>query len=308
MVSASELRMTDRQIEDVIEPLRATAADETAVDFFASIAWSVICEPGDSVAGRLVNHYGPARALQLELDCTSASRYFAEMTDAGVPSSESESKFAKILEESRQRWSARFTVNRVLDACSVMSLKSAWFVTNRSTSWPLGLDQLGNHAPRGLWGIGKPEHLEGLAKSVSFVGSRIASNYGESVCVELITPLVERGYAIVSGGAYGIDAMAHRVTNSVGGLTVAMMAGGLDRLYPSGNRELFKSIEDNGLILSEMPPGAEPTKWRFLQRNRLIAALGQATVVVEANPRSGAVSTANRAIELDRLRGGAWAN
>ena len=94
--------------------------------------------------------------------------------------------------------------------------------------------------------------------------------------------------------------MSHRVTNSVGGLTVAMMAGGLDRLYPSGNRELFNSIEANGLILSEMPPGAEPTKWRFLQRNRLIAALGQATVVVEANPRSGAVSTANRAIELDR--------
>lgn len=292
--------MTDRQIEEAIAPLRTAESDESAVDFFASIAWGVICEPGDSVAGRLVSHYGSARALQLELDRISPSRYYEDMSTDGVTPSEGEAKFHKTIEEARQRWSARFTMARVLESCSNMMAKGAWFITNRSDAWPIGLGDLEHHTPRGLWGMGKPEHLEGLAQSVSFVGSRIASSYGESACVELISPLVEMGYAIVSGGAYGIDAMAHRVTNSVGGLTVAMMAGGLDRLYPSGNREIFKSIEANGLILSEMPPGAEPTKWRFLQRNRLIAALGLATVVVEANPRSGAVSTANRAIELDR--------
>jgi DNA processing protein len=78
------------------------------------------------------------------------------------------------------------------------------------------------------------------------------------------------------------------------------MAGGLDRLYPSGNRELFNDIAARGLLLSELPPGAEPTKWRFLQRNRLIAALGDATLLVEAHARSGAVSTANRAVDLGR--------
>jgi DNA processing protein len=78
------------------------------------------------------------------------------------------------------------------------------------------------------------------------------------------------------------------------------MAGGLDRLYPSGNRELFNEIANKGLLMSEMPPGAEPTKWRFLQRNRLIAALGQAIILVEANARSGAVSTANRGVEIGR--------
>ncbi|MFM6965920.1 MAG: DNA-processing protein DprA, partial [Rhodoluna sp.] len=155
----------------------------------------------------------------------------------------------------------------------------------------------------GLWAIGNADHLSELSNGISIVGSRIASAYGERACSELVGPLIARGYLIISGGAYGIDAMAHKATLALRGVTAAMMAGGLDQLYPSGNRDLFKAIASNGLILSELPPGAEPTKWRFLQRNRLIAALGQATVVIEANPKSGAVSTANRAIELERPLG-----
>ena len=300
-MTAVALRMTDRQIEQAISPLRVSEDDELAVDFFAAIAWSVICEPGDSVAGRLVKHYGAAQALQLELERTDSRIYFAKLFHES--STSSEAKFAKALDEARQRWSSRFSMARVLESCATMAAKSAWFVTNQSLSWPVGLDDLDNHAPRGLWGFGNPNKLANLSKAISFVGSRIASGYGDEVCQELISPLVDRGYSIVSGGAYGIDSMAHRATETFGGLTAALMAGGLDRLYPSGNRDLFKRIEDTGLILSEMPPGAEPTKWRFLQRNRLIAALGQATIVVEANPRSGAVSTANRAIELDRPLG-----
>jgi DNA processing protein len=120
------------------------------------------------------------------------------------------------------------------------------------------------------------------------------------VTAELVGPIVSRGFTVVSGGAYGIDAQAHRATLTLEGKTIAVMAGGLDKLYPSGNRELFKEIANRGLLLSEMPPGSEPTKWRFLQRNRLIAALGQAIILVEANARSGAVSTANRGIDLGR--------
>ncbi len=301
MVKASDLRMTDRQIEAAIAPLLASDSQESAVDYFAAIAWSVICEPGDSIAGLLVNHFGPARALQLELERADSDLYSSELKNDS--STSSRAKFAETLEAARQRWSARFSMGRVLESCALMAAKSAWFVTDKSQSWPAGLNDLDNHAPRGLWGVGNPDCLKDISKSISFVGSRIASRYGDEVCPDLISPLVDREYAIVSGGAYGIDAMAHRATIAVGGLTVAMMAGGLDRLYPSGNRELFRRLETEGLILSEMPPGAEPTKWRFLQRNRLIAALGRATVVVEANPRSGAVSTANRAIELERPLG-----
>lgn len=300
MVSARDLRMTDRQIEASIAPLRVGDGNESVIDYFAAIAWSVICEPGDSVAGLLVNRYGPARALQLELERTDPSTYFSEFRETNDSTPISVSKFVKTIMDARQRWSGRFSVARVLESCSIMAAKSAWFVTNQAEWWPSGLDDLDNHAPRGLWGFGNPDRLATLSQAVSFVGSRIASRYGEEACQELISPLVDRKYSIVSGGAYGIDAMAHRSANAVGGVTIAMMAGGLDRLYPSGNRDLFRQLEANGLVLSEMPPGAEPTKWRFLQRNRLIAALGQATVVVEANPRSGAVSTANRAIELDR--------
>ena len=303
MVSASDLRMTDGQIKAAVTPLVAMESEESAVDYFAAIAWSIICEPGDSVAGWLVNQLGPARALQLELERTDPRTYFSEFQDVQGRLGSSEERFTRALGEARQRWSARFSMARVLESCTIMAAKSAWFVTNRSQTWPAGLDDLENHAPRGLWALGNPKHLSDLQKTISFVGSRIASKYGDEVCQELISPLVDRGYAIVSGGAYGIDSMAHRATEAFDGLTVAMMAGGLDRLYPSGNRELFSRIAGNGLILSEMPPGAEPTKWRFLQRNRLIAALGQATVVVEANPRSGAVSTANRALELDRPLG-----
>lgn len=303
MVNAAALMMTERQIVDATAQLRATESEESSTDFFAAIAWSVICEPGDSVAGKLVNHFGAARALELELRRVDAGYYFSEMSSSGEAPAESLAKFERTIEDARQRWSARFTMARVLESCAVMQSRSAWFVTNQSESWPAGLNDLENHAPRGLWGIGEAGRLRQLDKAISFVGSRIASSYGENACVELIGPLIDRGYAIISGGAYGIDAMSHRTTESLGGLTAAMMAGGLDRLYPSGNRELFRKLETAGLILSEMPPGAEPTKWRFLQRNRLIAALGQVTVVVEANPRSGAVSTANRAIELDRPLG-----
>jgi DNA processing protein len=210
-------------------------------------------------------------------------------------------RFEKTLSDARERWLPRLSTAKVKASAETMSRLNGWFMTEASANWPEELNDLGHHAPRGLWGIGIPP--SDYSRSISVVGSRVASAYGEFATGELLAPLVARGFKVVSGGAYGIDAQAHRSTVALDGQTTAVMAGGLDRLYPSGNLELFKAIEGRGSLLSEMPPGAEPTKWRFLQRNRLIAALGQATIVVEANARSGAVSTANRAVDLGRPLG-----
>ena len=115
-----------------------------------------------------------------------------------------------------------------------------------------------------------------------------------------MTELCDLGSATVSGGALGVDSVVHRSTLLANGTTIAIMAGGLFNLYPAGNLELFDRIADSGLLLSEMSPDARPTRWRFLQRNRLIAALGQAVVVTEAGYRSGSINTVNHALELSR--------
>jgi DNA processing protein len=121
--------------------------------------------------------------------------------------------------------------------------------------------------------------------------------------MEASAGLVDRGYTIVSGAAYGIDGMAHRAALASSGKTVAFLAGGVDRFYPSGHEVLLTRIAERGAVVSELPCGSSPTKWRFLQRNRLIAAASQATVVLEAGWRSGSLNTAGHAVALGRPLG-----
>jgi DNA processing protein len=118
--------------------------------------------------------------------------------------------------------------------------------------------------------------------------------------MEASAGLVDRGYTIVSGAAYGIDGMAHRAALASNGQTIAFLAGGVDRFYPSGHDALLTRIVEAGAVVSELPCGSPPTKWRFLQRNRLIAAASQATVVLEAGWRSGSLNTAGHAATLGR--------
>jgi DNA processing protein len=118
--------------------------------------------------------------------------------------------------------------------------------------------------------------------------------------MEFAAGLSGREVVVVSGGAYGIDGMAHRATLASGGSTVAVMAGGIDRLYPAGHEALLSRIVEDGAVVSEVPCGTPPTRWRFLQRNRLIAALARATIVIEAGHRSGALNTARHADQLSR--------
>jgi DNA processing protein len=154
--------------------------------------------------------------------------------------------------------------------------------------------------PLALWVRGS-DRLDELAdRSVAVVGSRAATAYGEHVAGEFGYQLAERGWTVVSGGAFGIDAAAHRGALAAGGPTIAVLACGVDRPYPAGNGPLLHRVGESGLVISEWPPGAAPHQHRFLVRNRIIAALTRGTVVVEAAARSGAVATANRARTLGK--------
>jgi len=153
-------------------------------------------------------------------------------------------------------------------------------------------------APIALWVLGTGSVRELTSRAVAVVGTRAASAYGEHVTAELSHELASDGWTIVSGAAYGIDGAAHRAALAAEGTTVAVLACGVDRCYPSGHAALLRHIARRGLVVSEYPPGTTPAKHRFLARNRLVAALSDATVVVEAGWRSGARSTATWARNL----------
>ncbi|HWC34762.1 MAG TPA: DNA-processing protein DprA [Mycobacteriales bacterium] len=168
--------------------------------------------------------------------------------------------------------------------------------------WPVTLDDL-DRVEAGclaLWVRGPSALAELCHRAVALVGTRAATGYGLSVATELAVGLAERGWAVVSGLALGIDAAAHRGALAAAGSTVAVLASGVDVAYPRANRGLYDRIIETGAVVSEQPPGAAPHRTRFLVRNRLIAALSAGTVVVEAAPRSGARSTARHAAELFR--------
>ncbi|MGI3785699.1 MAG: DNA-processing protein DprA, partial [Janthinobacterium lividum] len=182
------------------------------------------------------------------------------------------------------------------------------FVVPGDEEWPGGLDDLAGlepvqrrgGVPLGLW-LSGPGLLAALAeRSVAVVGSRAATAYGNGVAADLGADLADAGFTVVSGGAFGIDAAAHRGALAVGGPSVGVVANGVDVAYPPGNARIFETLEARHLVVSELPPGSHPTRVRFLARNRLIAALSCGTVVVEAAIRSGARNTAGWAAALNR--------
>lgn len=184
----------------------------------------------------------------------------------------------------------------------------ARFVVPGDDEWPGRLDDLTGldavqrrgGAPLGLWLRG-PGHLRSLVeRSVAVVGSRAATAYGNGVAADLAADLADAGWSVVSGGAFGIDAAAHRGALAVGGPSVGVVANGVDVAYPPGNARIFEGLAARHLVVSELPPGSHPTRVRFLARNRLIAALTGGTVVVEAALRSGARNTAGWAAALGR--------
>ena len=259
------------------------AEEEALRESHARAVWTCLTEPGDAVAGAAIDALGAADALDLALE--GAGRQGSdERWNAGL-----------------DRWMPR--VSTVDDALDRARRCGSRLLTPLEEAWPVGLSDLGAHAPHAVWVRGEVDAMAG-APGVALVGARAATAYGEHVATEFSAGLTTSGVAIVSGGAYGIDGMAHRAALAAGGTTIAVLAGGVDRLYPAGHADMLRRVAGSGgAVIAEAPCGTTPTKWRFLQRNRLIAALSAATVVVEAGWRSGSLNTAGHAASLGRPLG-----
>ena len=194
--------------------------------------------------------------------------------------------------------------NRALNV-NVEYLKSeiiaanAQFISSEDFDWPVSCQDL-SAPPIGLIIKGERKLLTQLSKSISIVGSRRPTNYGLSVAIQLATDASKQEIVVISGGAYGIDSAAHQATLMAGGKTLAVLAGGVNNLYPLENRQMFAKIAEKGLLISEVMPSVKTMPARFLNRNRLIAALSKTTVVVEAEFVSGSIRTARDAAEIFR--------
>jgi DNA processing protein len=250
------------------EHLRSLVSDE----LLSRVAWSRLVEPGDWRVAALVGEVGAGEALRalLDRDVEWMARYRPRVAHldperdlAGV-----ERLGGRVVLPSNEEWPSLLSLLRAPPPC--------------------------------LWVRGPARLHEVLGRSVAVVGARAATAYGEHVATDMSCGLVERGFAVVSGLAYGIDAAAHRGALAGDGVSVGIVAGGLDRAYPVAHETLMHRLAESGAVVSEVPPGSAPTRGRFLQRNRLIAALTTGTVVVEAAVRSGSLNTARTAERLGK--------
>jgi DNA processing protein len=291
--------LKEAEVATLVRAVAGEELDREAIrDRFARATWTGIAEPGDRTAGLAVNAFGAAAALDAVVERWSAERWLVAAKQAGadeIPGAE--------FQQAIDRWQPRLKSATALLALRHAARLGARLLTPDVEGWPAGLADLGFHAPIALWVRGTDAALASLSTSISLVGARAATGYGEHVAMEASAGLVDRGFAIVSGAAYGIDGMAHRAALASHGMTVAFLAGGVDRLYPSGHDTLLARIIESGAVISELPCGQPPTRWRFLQRNRLIAAASQATIVLEAGWRSGSLNTAGHAAQVGRPLG-----
>lgn len=279
------------------DDVRPDEPDDALLDAFARALLGLVTEPGDWVMGRAIAAIGAARTAEVLVDRRSAEHLSEIVTQAGDPLDAREA--AKGLE----RWLPRLDQAAFARSLAQAARVGARFLVPGDCGWPRAVDELGIHAPIGFWVRGRVGALPTSARSIALVGARAATGYGEHVAGESSAGLVDRGFTIVSGGAYGIDGMSHRAALASDGTTVALLAGGVDRFYPLGHESLLTRIVETGAVVSELPCGSAPTKWRFLQRNRLIAAVSDATVVLEAGLRSGSLNTASHAATLGRPLG-----
>ncbi|MGF2952627.1 DNA-processing protein DprA [Mycobacterium sp. THU-M116] len=211
-----------------------------------------------------------------------------------------------------RRTAARRETDRAAADLALLAARGGRLVTPGSDEWPLLAfaafgarpgARPGANPPMVLWAQGPARLDEVSERAAAVVGTRASTAYGEQVTADLVAGLAERDIAVVSGGAYGIDGAAHRAALTCDGITVAALAGGLDVAYPAGHSALLHRIGRHGLLFSEYPPGVRPARHRFLTRNRLVAAVTGAVVVVEAGLRSGAANTAAWARALGRVVG-----
>ena len=257
-------------------------------------AWSAVIEPGDIVAHTLIDAVGADVALDWLLTCDSVDAIggASDALNALTPAAR------HAFTTAWQRWKPRARDLHVERDLEFMERNGGHVIYPGHECWPDEFDTLGDEAPLCLWVFGDIIPAPRLA----IVGARACTNDGGTLAWEIARECAQRGVEIVSGGAIGIDAAAHRGAVTCG-RTTAFMAGGLESLYPIAHLDLFEEVRRRGALISEVPPSWRPARWRFLTRNRLIAAYAHATVVVEASPRSGALATARRALEIGRPTG-----
>ncbi|MFJ1591552.1 DNA-processing protein DprA [Kitasatospora albolonga] len=241
-------------------------------------------EPGDERAGGWLRRTGPVELLRALRVTDGAAERLRGMS-------------AVRLEGYRLR-AAAAEPERDLAAVAAVGGR---FVCPGDREWPSQLDDLGDARPVGLWVRGRPDLRLWALRSVAVVGARACTPYGAHMAATLGAGLAERGWVVVSGAAFGVDGAAHRGVLAVGGATAAVLACGVDVPYPRGHAELLGRVVQQGLVIAELPPGAHPTRSRFVLRNRVIAALTRGTVVVEAEYRSGSLVTARQAQRLGRF-------
>ena len=269
----------------------------------ARAALTYVAEPGDPVMGALLGMCTPAEIVtalvQGRMPVAAAGPAGAGGPDRGHrPALDWDGPPG--LERALGRWAGRMGEAPAEPALDVWRQQGIRLICPGDPEWPGQLDVLGDARPWGLWVRGRGDLRYACLRSVSIVGTRSVTAYGSHVCTEMAATLAERGWTVVSGGAFGIDGCAHRMAMMAGGVTVAVLACGVDRDYPPGHHGLFRDIRVKGVMVSEWPPGRRPTRPGFLVRNRVIAALSRGTVVVEAALRSGALSTARHARDLGR--------
>ncbi len=295
--------LSDQELIALSSPFQPEAyTKDRALALVAAGAIAMVTEPGDRMAGTLARSLGRLGLVELMLEGLETGAVLAALKSAGELEAcrQSFGDLEATLNDSRQRWLPRLSKSRLVHLFYQSAALKLELLIPEQDHWPKGLDDLQDSTPAMLFVEGDPKVLSSLNSAVSIVGSRAASPYGLQVTKRLVTELSKVSRATVSGGAIGIDAQVHATSVDQNLPTVAVMAGGLDRKYPKANFPLFTRIKARGALISELPPGVAPTRWRFLQRNRLIAALTPTTVVIEAGKRSGSIRTANNALELDR--------
>lgn len=298
----SQHLLLDSELQELTLGLSPSVDSEnSAMELIAALTFSLVSEPGDQMIGSLTRMLSRQSLLQHLLSGFSPDAVLSMLDKHHAE--ELENRFGRLrdtLEDCRQRWVPRLSRSALKNSLATSRTMGITLLLPEDNLWPRGLDDLGDSSPPVLFVEGNRACLANLSNGKSIVGSRSATSYGKKVTEVLVRELSTSGHATVSGGALGIDQVVHQASIKEGIETVAVMAGGLDRKYPRANFELFREITKNGAIISERAPGFAPTRWRFLQRNRLIAALTPETIVVEAGNKSGSISTANHALELGR--------
>ena len=249
----------------------------------ARAALTRILEPGDEHGGRWLREFG-------------AEELLSRLTSEGCPADALPGASARRAQGLRAR-AVGVDPERDLEAIRTVGGR---FVVPGDTEWPSQLDDLRDARPVGLWVRGLPDLRMWALRSVAVVGARACTPYGAHMAAALGSGLAERGWVVVSGAAFGVDGSAHRGALAAGGATIAVLACGVDVVYPRGHGQLIGRIVEQGLVIGELPPGDHPTPSRFVMRNRVIAALTRGTVVVEAEYRSGSLVTARGAQRLGR--------